>query len=372
MVPNLNWPDRLINFWEEIKRDLRKRWYWVFIAIPTTVVYVLLQDRIVGAANRYIDAHVLAAVNIPSGIWGLAVGAVLSIVLLTFVLLIHAYIASFRTNSQVTKSDAPSLPLRTLPDRARALAKELTEFVDSKEFDPFKIAFGYDHRFKERVNKMLSELGEEGVFDLMEDWVVNPRAQTAENIRTNIVKRLYDLTTRLEAKRADSSIDDELKWEPAGHGGPEIVINFKPPSGTTFAGKSKEMFVENASDTDAHNVKLQDISIDANDLIIATFPLIPRLRTRTEEQLTCTLRGTVPESKENEFEMVFYAMRDAKPGFVALGEGGRMWMTLPIFITFEDYAGDKYRARFEFHSDDWFLHATTRLLGRQKLKRRTG
>jgi hypothetical protein len=116
MVSNISWADRLINFWEEIKRDLRKRWYWVFIAVPITVVYVLLQDRIVGAANRYIDAHVLAVINIPSGIWGLAVGAVLSIVLLTFVLLIHAYIASVRTNSKVTKNDAPSLPLPTLPD----------------------------------------------------------------------------------------------------------------------------------------------------------------------------------------------------------------------------------------------------------------
>jgi hypothetical protein len=69
--------------------------------------------------------------------------------------------------------------------------------------------------------------------------------------------------------------------------------------------------------------------------------------------------------------MIYYAIESAKPGVVALGEGGRMWMTFPIVITFEDYAGDKYRARFEFHSDDWFLHAATRLLGRQKLKRRT-
>ena len=78
----------------------------------------------------------------------------------------------------------------------------------------------------------------------------------------------------------------------------------------------------------------------------------------------------MPESKENEFEMVYYAIQSAKPGFVALGEGGRMWMTFPIVITFEDYAGDKYRASFEFKSDDWFLHATTRLLGRERLKRR--
>jgi hypothetical protein len=277
MAPNTNWPARLINFWEEIKSDLRKRWYWGFIAIPTTVMYALLQDRIVDAATRYIDAHVLAVINIPSGIWGLAVGAVLSIVLLTFVLLIHAYLASIRTRRTVTKGDAASLPLLTLSERARALAKELIEFVDSKEFDPLKIAFGYDHRFKKCVNKMLSELGEEGVFDLMEDWVVNPRVQTAKNIRTNIAKRLYDLAARLEAKPADLSIDDELKWEPPGHGGPELVVNYKPPAGTTFAGKSKEMFLENASDTDAHSIKLQDISISATESVVANVSTGPEI-----------------------------------------------------------------------------------------------
>src|ERR1700722_15292228 len=109
-------------------------------------------------------------------------------------------------------------PVPTLPERARELAKELTVFIEahprpksdgitdlaeaSRRNAPSveAVHFGYAAHYHGRVEAMLNELASHGIYDVIDDWVINPQVQTDKNIRTNIVDRLYSLADRLEAK----------------------------------------------------------------------------------------------------------------------------------------------------------------------------
>lgn len=110
-----------------------------------------------------------------------------------------------------------------LPERARQLAKELTEFIDahprpnlsgitdlaevSRRNAPSveAVHFGYAAHYHRRVEAMLNELASHSIDDVIEDWVTNPQVQTDKNIRTNIIGRLYSLADRLEAKNKAES-----------------------------------------------------------------------------------------------------------------------------------------------------------------------
>jgi len=50
--------ERMVSWKEEIVRELRKRWWWVLIASPILAfIGLLIEDRITGATNRYLDEH---------------------------------------------------------------------------------------------------------------------------------------------------------------------------------------------------------------------------------------------------------------------------------------------------------------------------
>jgi hypothetical protein len=93
-----------------------------------------------------------------------------------------------------------------LPERARQLAKELEAFINANSGtggpDVYKINFLYAAHYRDKVDRMLNELAAEQIFDVCEDWVINPQTQTAKNIRANIIARLNSLADRLDAKNA--------------------------------------------------------------------------------------------------------------------------------------------------------------------------
>jgi hypothetical protein len=94
-MASVTFRERLDNWKEGVLGDLRKRWWWVLIASPILAfVTLLVEDRVVGAANKYIDAHISVA-----SISGYAPYPVRFVVLglcfaaaLLLVLVCHAYI----------------------------------------------------------------------------------------------------------------------------------------------------------------------------------------------------------------------------------------------------------------------------------------
>jgi hypothetical protein len=90
---------------------------------------------------------------------------------------------------------------RALLRKVRKLIKDLSLFVDKKEGNDYAIHFGYDVKFRRRVDEVFSELAAEQIFELVVgDWVVNPQTQTARNIRENVIALLGRLADRLENK----------------------------------------------------------------------------------------------------------------------------------------------------------------------------
>jgi hypothetical protein len=107
-------------------------------------------------------------------------------------------------NSQGLSGKVERVP--SLPERARQLAKELEAFIDANSGsagpDVYKINFLYAAHYRDKVDRMLNELAAEQIFDVCEDWVINPQTQTAKNIRANIIDHLNSLADRLDAKNA--------------------------------------------------------------------------------------------------------------------------------------------------------------------------
>jgi hypothetical protein len=61
-MASVTFSGRLTSWKEEVLSDLRKRWWWVLIASPALAfLWLLIQGRVVGAANKYIDAHISIA-----------------------------------------------------------------------------------------------------------------------------------------------------------------------------------------------------------------------------------------------------------------------------------------------------------------------
>jgi len=92
--------DRLERWKSRFVSDFRKRWWWVIVGPLVGFIWALIMDRVIGATNRYLDAHALLWIKpVVASIWGsplihpVVVGFILFL-LAVFGLVIHAYVES--------------------------------------------------------------------------------------------------------------------------------------------------------------------------------------------------------------------------------------------------------------------------------------
>jgi hypothetical protein len=201
-----NFLGRIEHWWNQVRADLAKLWWWSLVGIPLAFLYRLTEERILAATNKFIDEHVSLSSLKPTIIafWSspflhpIAIAAEWLFAGI-FIILAHAY---WTTRSIKTKPpDIP--PSQSLLERTRRIIRELGQFVDANEGNATAIHFGYDAKFRSRIDGIFSELAAEDIFDILEgDWTINPKTQTVRNIRTNIIARLSSLADRLAARES--------------------------------------------------------------------------------------------------------------------------------------------------------------------------
>ena len=210
-----------MHLWKEaMLASLRKRWWFLPVSLFLAIAANSLEHRFYEELNRYIDEHIASFLrpwllfSLSGNFWkSLLLGLVLALVIFA-ALVVHAYFASTRTNPKAQEKKVPP----PLSERARQLARELTVFIeahprpnltgitDLAEVSRLNapsvqaIHFGYAAHYRSRVDAMLNELASHGIFDVIDDWVINPQVQTDKNIKTNIIDRLHSLADRLDAK----------------------------------------------------------------------------------------------------------------------------------------------------------------------------
>jgi hypothetical protein len=120
-------------------------------------------------------------------------------------------------------------------------------------------------------------------------------------------------------------------------------------------GLERTLIIENRGEVDAFNVRVDPISLSREKLVTANFPTIPCIRAGERRDPTATLAGNVREGYQHKFEMVFYNSVEVAPEFASKDpKDGRLWITFPISIMFQDYNQNEYHTTFSFKADDWF------------------
>jgi hypothetical protein len=129
-------------------------------------------------------------------------------------------------------------------------------------------------------------------------------------------------------------------WTDAGNGGPQIHLRWEcPPEAVKYPGlgiSQKCLQVENASPTeDAFNLEVEDLALDIDRVISASFKPIPRLMRNSVDTVKVTLHGQVPREHEGEFEMVYYSADEIPARFLQRTTSGELAeIKFPMVIRF--------------------------------------
>jgi len=113
----------------------------------------------------------------------------------------------------------------------------------------------------------------------------------------------------------------------------------------------KRLILENRSDKDAYRVQIENVSVDRNQVVTATFAEINLLAARATHVVESKIIGRVEQHYINDFEMVWANADEIPDKCKNTDESGTEWLKIPIRVTFADYGGKKYRAIFEFVDD---------------------
>jgi len=120
-------------------------------------------------------------------------------------------------------------------------------------------------------------------------------------------------------------------------------------------GLDRTLIIENRGKADAFNIQVGPICLRGKQVVTATFPTIPCIRAGERRDPTPTLTGNIQEGHEHKLEMVFYNSGEVAPEFASKDpKDGRLWITFPISIGFQDYNQNEYHTTFSFKADDWF------------------
>jgi hypothetical protein len=97
----------------------------------------------------------------------------------------------------------PRLSSGSLLRRTRILIRDLNNFIYKNEGNVYAIHFGYDAKFRARVDMTFSELAAAEIIEVIDgDWVINPQTQTVKNIRENVIERLERLADQLKRRQS--------------------------------------------------------------------------------------------------------------------------------------------------------------------------
>jgi hypothetical protein len=143
-------------------------------------------------------------------------------------------------------------------------------------------------------------------------------------------------------------------WEPAGDGGPQLLLNWDYPPEAKYSGLGithKILTIENSSKTDdAFDVRLDTISLSETNKISASMRLIKRISAGEHVRPEIILSGKVPEGHQGELEMVYFAGEPLRREFSGIASG-QQFVRFPIVLKFKSYSEVRYRAFFEFTDD---------------------
>jgi hypothetical protein len=161
-------------------------------------------------------------------------------------------------------------------------------------------------------------------------------------------------------------------WEPDGDGGPKLLLNWDYPPEAAHPGLGithKIMTIENSNTTDAFDVRMEQISLGLTSQISASMKCIHRLQGWRKVRADIVLSGKVPEGRQDEFEMVYFAAGPLRREFAGTNKSGAESIRFPIVITFKDYSGTRYRAHFEFtdNLETWDSKQHVAFIRREKL-----
>ena len=141
--------------------------------------------------------------------------------------------------------------------------------------------------------------------------------------------------------------------------GPQIRLVWGIPKDFLAVGVHKRrLILENRSDRDAYRVQIENVSVDRNKAVTATFPEINLLPARATQTIEPKIIGRVHSQYVNEFEMVWANANEIPDNFKSTDENGIEWLKIPIAVTFYGYGKNGYCASFEF-VDDQSLGAFT-------------
>ena len=144
------------------------------------------------------------------------------------------------------------------------------------------------------------------------------------------------------------------------HGGPEISFAWGAiqPLNTR-----KTLFIENGSNTDAYEVKVDDIGLN-KVACAARFPVIPKCPKMSRQALDFELVGnSVPPNHKEDIEMVVYASGGGFPK----DEKGSDVVEFPITVEFEGYGGARYQASFRFLADTYLQKVNIHRVDRKRI-----
>src|SRR6266851_10519767 len=99
-MANAEFWQRLLRWKDALLADLRKRWWWLPLCFIAAFIWELVEHRMYGGLNRYIDAHLAASLRpfasfvLVGGLWkSFLVGTALAFAVFVG-LVIHAYVVT--------------------------------------------------------------------------------------------------------------------------------------------------------------------------------------------------------------------------------------------------------------------------------------
>jgi hypothetical protein len=134
------------------------------------------------------------------------------------------------------------------------------------------------------------------------------------------------------------------------HEGPKIHLLYIVPEHFSSLGKRENrIIIENSSDVDAYHVKIEDIFIDRNRVVTATFKEINLLRKNSKVTAELRMTGKVDPQDDENFEMIYGNADDIPTEYQLKDSGGYTVFTFPVFVSFREHDGKvAFRSEFLF------------------------
>jgi hypothetical protein len=135
--------------------------------------------------------------------------------------------------------------------------------------------------------------------------------------------------------------------------GPKVHLLWDVPKDFASLGKRENrLIIENASDVDAYHVKIQDVSIDRNKVVSATFSEINVLRKNSKMTVDLRIVGNVQPEYVNDFEMIYANTQDIPEEYKFVDESGYHLLKFPLFVNYQEYDGKiDFKSEFLFTFD---------------------